>query len=336
MKPRVFISSTYYDLKYVRESLLNFIEKKYEFEAVLFERGNIPYSFNGPIGSSCYNEVERCNMMILIVGGRNGTVDGNSEDFEKHKTFTQNEYRAAIKKNIPIFIFIDKNVYIEYKIYNNLKIKDDYSPVHVDNINIFEFIDELMGYPIRTFEKIEEIEEYLIEQWTGWFHIYLESLENEKYKDLNAEINFTLEKLKNSIDAMANSVLTDEQKVMVKEQEKVISLKNYAQKISECILFVDNYPSTDEAYDFCNKFITTMINVDVLKKFKDTSINRFEYFEKLIADFNKTIKTSIHIKTIDFKKLFNNSDDIINLLTELNTKNELINLLSLEFSAIGE
>ena len=44
VKPRIFVSSTYYDLKYIRNSLRNFIES-FGYEAVLFEDGDIPYDY---------------------------------------------------------------------------------------------------------------------------------------------------------------------------------------------------------------------------------------------------------------------------------------------------
>ena len=43
MKPRIFISSTFYDLKYVREDISNFI-KTHGFETVMFEDGDIGYT----------------------------------------------------------------------------------------------------------------------------------------------------------------------------------------------------------------------------------------------------------------------------------------------------
>jgi hypothetical protein len=46
-KPRVFVSSTYYDLKHVRSSLDLFVESL-GFEPVLSEKGNIAYSPDSP------------------------------------------------------------------------------------------------------------------------------------------------------------------------------------------------------------------------------------------------------------------------------------------------
>ena len=43
MKPRIFISSTFYDLKYVREDISNFV-KAHDFEPIMFEDGDIGYT----------------------------------------------------------------------------------------------------------------------------------------------------------------------------------------------------------------------------------------------------------------------------------------------------
>lgn len=38
MKPRIFVSSTFYDLKYMRDDLANFI-RAHDFEPIMFEEG---------------------------------------------------------------------------------------------------------------------------------------------------------------------------------------------------------------------------------------------------------------------------------------------------------
>lgn len=48
MKPRIFVSSTYYDLKYIRNDLENFI-KSFGYESVLFESGDIAFVPNNDI-----------------------------------------------------------------------------------------------------------------------------------------------------------------------------------------------------------------------------------------------------------------------------------------------
>ncbi len=339
MKPRVFISSTYYDLKYVRESLLNFIEKKYEFEAVLFERGNIPYDFEKGVGSSCYSEVERCNMMILIVGGKYGTLDESESDLDAYLSFTQKEFKTAIKRKIPIFVFIDKSVFVEYEIYKTNRNHGKYIPVYVDDIKIFNFIEELVKLPIRKFEKIEEIEVYLTEQWTGFFYLYLENIENKQYDNLNNKLNNTLdtvEKLKNIIDEMAKKTLDETEMHKLRNQEIEMDLKSYAEKIAESLIF-HNIPCSSDFNSFCMLFVDTFCNEKELNAFNDTSINRFSYFEQLIEKFNNKVATSMKIKTIDFDKLFKNNSYAIQLIHDTeNGKQLFIDCLKKSIEILGE
>ena len=114
MKPRIFVSSTYYDLKHVRERIEKFIDN-YGFESVLFESDKITYEHDKPIDDSAYNEVNLCHMMLLIIGGRYGTgasIDNPIEDHKKYEneyvSITRKEFETALKRNIPIFILLIK------------------------------------------------------------------------------------------------------------------------------------------------------------------------------------------------------------------------------------
>ena len=54
-KPRVFISSTFYDLRQVREDLERFI-KELGYEPVRNEQGDIPYGKEESVEASAYRE----------------------------------------------------------------------------------------------------------------------------------------------------------------------------------------------------------------------------------------------------------------------------------------
>lgn len=192
MKPRVFISSTYYDLKHVRERLERFIENYY-FDPVLFESDTVTFEPNKSLDISCYNEVKLCHMMILIVGGRYGSaISGDDTDEKKdfynkeYISITRKEFETAIKLNVPIFVFIEKNVYAEYHTYSkNQDIFEGNNPIefsfaHADDINVFRFINILKSIAIKTFEKIEDIEHYLGNQFAGMLYLYLQNLRDEK------------------------------------------------------------------------------------------------------------------------------------------------------------
>ena len=101
MKPRVFESSSYYDLKHVRERFESFIGN-YGFEPVLFESGQVAFERGKNIDISCYNEVKLCNLMILIIGARFGTLiskeftkDSKLSYQQEHISFTRKEFEAA-------------------------------------------------------------------------------------------------------------------------------------------------------------------------------------------------------------------------------------------------
>ena len=78
-RPRVFASSTYYDLKHVRASLEAFIESL-GYDAVLSEKGNVAYNPEIPLDESCYREVLNTDIFVLIVGGRYGAEKSDSSE----------------------------------------------------------------------------------------------------------------------------------------------------------------------------------------------------------------------------------------------------------------
>jgi len=169
MKPRIFISSTYYDLKHIRADIKNFIDN-YGFDSVVFESGDVTFEHNKPLDASCYQEVEACHMMILIIGGRYGSLASNNtykeQEYEDtYISITRREFETARSKNMHIFVFIDKDVYAEYHTYKKNKDfllnNQSFNFAHVDSINVFRFIESLSNIAIKSFEKASEITEYL-------------------------------------------------------------------------------------------------------------------------------------------------------------------------------
>lgn len=86
---------------------------------------------------------------------------------------------------IPSFVFIDKNVYAEYQTYKkNKKIFEDkivFNFAHVDDINIFKFISILEPTTaIKTFDHVEEIENYMENQISGMLFYIFNSYREKK------------------------------------------------------------------------------------------------------------------------------------------------------------
>jgi hypothetical protein len=98
-KPRVFLSSSYYDLKHFRASLDIFIERL-GFESILSEKGNIAYNPDLPLDESCYREAQTADIFVLLIGGRYGSeISGERRTaghkfFERYDSITKKEYET--------------------------------------------------------------------------------------------------------------------------------------------------------------------------------------------------------------------------------------------------
>jgi hypothetical protein len=84
---RVFVSSTYYDLKHIRASLSSFIDSL-GYESVLSEKGDIAYAHDKPLDDSCYREASSADIFVLIVGGRYGS-EASSDNKKPDHSFNE-------------------------------------------------------------------------------------------------------------------------------------------------------------------------------------------------------------------------------------------------------
>lgn len=182
-RTRVFVSSTFYDLKHIRASLENFIES-FGFDAILFERGDIPFHPDRPLDQSCYQEAEGADIFVLIIGGRYGSKANNqsqdtSDNPETYQSITRKEFETAQNRNIPTFILVENAVMTEYRTFLRNRSHKDITYAHVDNTAIFHFIDSILekprNNPVFGFEKSTQIENWLREQWSGLFRDLLQS-----------------------------------------------------------------------------------------------------------------------------------------------------------------
>ena len=85
-KPRVFISSTFYDLRHIRMDLDKFIESM-GYEPVRNEEGDIAYGKENELQDYCYNEISSIDMFVSVIGGRFGS-ESNSKG-NSSLTFSQ-------------------------------------------------------------------------------------------------------------------------------------------------------------------------------------------------------------------------------------------------------
>lgn len=302
MKPRIFISSTFYDLKYIREDLANFV-RSYGYEPVLFEDGDIGYTPGRTLDSSCYESMRNSDMVILIIGGAYGSVASgeNKDNFKEYMSVTRNEFRTAVESGIPILVMIDKKVMAEYGVYDanyNAIEKENRKMTFptTKNINVFRFIKEIKGIvtlPIQEFERSSDIKGFISKQWADMFKNYLSSLRNEKEnRKIESSVNemkALIQKMDIMLDSVGKNVLSKEDP---KEYESVV---NQQEIVSFCDLFIqtislelkksiDNYSINDRKKIIADILIVLKQIVDdgELKSYK---ITKGEKSEELFNDF---------------------------------------------------
>jgi hypothetical protein len=175
--PRIFVSSTCYDLRYVRENLRHFIESL-GYEPVLSERGGVYYDPRAHVQQAAIAEVAQCQMLVLVIGGRRGS----SSVRDPTTSVTNLEYKAACDHQIPIFALVDRDVLAQYRVFcaNRANPKVDRDVIAypaVDSTNIFQFIHEVESHVINNalmpFSDFEEMRSYLCQQWAFMLHEFL-------------------------------------------------------------------------------------------------------------------------------------------------------------------
>ncbi len=169
--PRVFISSTYYDLKHVRNDVWNFITSL-GYAPVMHDKGDIAYTQTEPLEDSCYSELINCDIVVCIIGNHFGTQSSNSD-----YSITMEELRSAIKNKKKIYVFIAKDVYTENRTYLQNRESGTFKPAYVDDIKIHQFVADLCetvkNHLIAPFETTTDIIESLRSQFAGLFQNYL-------------------------------------------------------------------------------------------------------------------------------------------------------------------
>jgi hypothetical protein len=187
-KPRVFISSTFFDLKQVRADIDRFI-KEVGYEPVRNEAGNIPYGKDEKLEEYCYKEISDIDILIGIIGGRYG-----SESQYEPYSISQIEIKTAIEQQKQVYLFIEKNVLAEYQTYLINKENKTIKFKFVDNSKIYAFIQEVELLPknnvIQGFETAQEIVNYLKEQWAGLFRdLIIQHAQKKQIETLSSKVN---------------------------------------------------------------------------------------------------------------------------------------------------
>lgn len=277
-KPKVFIGSTCYDLREVRDSLSTFIGS-YGFEPILSERGDVFYNSELHTHDACLEEVYNCQLFVLIIGGRSGGQYLN----DKSLTITNAEYEVAVTNRIPIFTYVQRNVLDNHHTYITNKHKKIVNDIHFPAIDvqeqaqaIFSFIDRVRLSPTNNgyepFETSANIESHLRKQLAGMFFNLLKNRDSsQKISQTEASVSVlkkTTERLEDIIKHVYIAIDQDEARKIIRSVERLSIARD----------FFDQYIS---GFRPGHIFISRMSELDRLASIDPKKISWIEYLVAL-------------------------------------------------------
>ncbi|MCX5870013.1 MAG: DUF4062 domain-containing protein [Deltaproteobacteria bacterium] len=281
--PRVFVSSTCYDLKYIRENLKYFI-RTIGYEPILSDDGDVYYNPSIHTHDSCLREVSTCQLFVLIIGGRYGGMYKETDT-----SITNYEYREAVKSNIPVFALVENAVHTDHHIFlTNKKEKPDIfekiSYPSSDSIKIFNFLDEVRKstvnnalYPFRDFSDMEA---YLKKQWAGMMFDFLDNRLREAHSKITNrlldDLSLATRKSEELMKILLKETQNDKAAITIQEVDNKVVAENFVRLV------------------FSKFNIETLKGVTVQKL--ENSINAESWHEFLIKASNFHIE---HIPTED-------------------------------------
>lgn len=147
MIPRVFVSSTCYDLAEIRVHLRGFVDGL-GYRTLVSEHPHFPVDATESTVENCKLQVEReADILVLVVGLSYGTVDTRTL-----KSITNLEYLTARAKGIPVYAFLDRRLEDALSQHRAGEVPSEIS-TQVD-AKLLDFV-----------ERVRKADE----QWTFWF-----------------------------------------------------------------------------------------------------------------------------------------------------------------------
>ena len=227
--PRIFVSSTYYDLRQTRDNIKGFIEGL-GYEAVMHEHSGVAYTQNTNLEKDCYREISGCEIVVSIIGNSFG-----SQSSENELSITMNEIKTAIKNKKKVYIFIANNVYIENSTYMQNKENGNFKSAYTDNIKIHQFIEELKTFNhsnvITPFDTTDQIINTLKSQFAGLLQNLLTREASLTEAKTAYDLQETVEKFKTLIEFEK-----EEKEEFLKKYDSSILVSNLlTRRIKKCL-----------------------------------------------------------------------------------------------------
>lgn len=287
--PKIFVSSTYYDLMHIRNDIETFI-KNLGYEPILHERNNVTYNQIDTLEDSCYREIENCEILVCIIGNKFGT-ESNSNNY----SITMKELQTAMTQQKKVYAFIQKDVSVENRVYLKNKDNKHFVPAVVDDIRVHDFIADLKStvknFPITDFESVNDIINSLRSQFAGLFQNLLQREMTLTESKTLYNLNSVSDKMNGMVDSMTSTnqeVLTMLSSTLFVTHEltqklmNTLSISDYRVLIHNktgMISFIESLGFTEDGDPFSTEYKRTL---NTTKEYLKISENIFDEDDNLV------------------------------------------------------
>lgn len=308
--PRIFVSSTCYDLQEIRFQLKSFI-KEFGYESALSEFDDIFYNYDKHVQDSCLEEIPKCQLFILVIGNNYGSIYHKENQQNKvPDSVTLKEFKRALDQKISKHIFVNRFVDYDYKNYrralekeilkffqennvpddkitdNRYKVKEMFDQNYYFSSDsykyVFYFLDIIYelreGNSIIAFESFNDIKESLKKQWAGLIYEALTKTDRDERKSIdtietkisNIEKNILMLLQSKTYDSGANITFD------VTNLSKEINIENLEKiqdRIQSALWNICNYVAEDgfsNSYNEKRIVFDKKINVGLTKKWLES------------------------------------------------------------------
>jgi len=234
--PKVFVSSTCFDLAEERSQLERFISS-YGYQPVLSEYSDVFFDPDEHTHDACVKEIQHCDIFVLIISGRFGGEAKSGQG----ESITQSEYREARKLNLPIFTFVKSDV-LQAQLYykQNLKKVDEAFARKItypgitkqsDAVKIFSFINDVeksqVNNAIEAYKSFIDVEKHLRKQWAGLLYKLLKDRrDNSNVEHINSvlnKLNGTTSQLQSLVSNIHSKEFGEDATESAIEQSKILT-----------------------------------------------------------------------------------------------------------------
>lgn len=260
-RPRIFISSTYFDLKSIREELDRFISSL-GYEAIRHEMGHISYGKEEAPENYAYREVEFADILVSIIGSKFGS---NSSDGAH--SISQVELKKAYQAGKQVYIFIEEEVNAEYKFFLANRHIKDVKYTAVTDIRVYTFIEEIYslprGNPIFSFKTGSDVVQLLRDQWAGLFQRLLTQEASRPLGALTEQLQNGLQ----TVDELVKFLQEGHQQDRSAMQEILLSNHPLFARLRDIVknkyrIFFINLAELDEWLDSARSFLKVKSEAD--------------------------------------------------------------------------